>query len=132
MAAMPRSAHWLARVSNRAARAAARRLAAPLEAMATAAERIADGDVQQEVTYRSSDEVGRLAEAFRGTIRYVQEVARGAEAVARGEAEIEEIEERIFAGETTRLAYGTDEAVEGRDSFLEKRDADWSPFPYYY
>lgn len=68
-----------------AARAAARRLAAPLEAMATAAERIADGDVQQEVTYRSSDEVGRLAEAFRGTIRYVQEVGRGAEAVARGD-----------------------------------------------
>src|SRR5690606_31834784 len=39
--------------------------------------------------------------------------------------------QQIFAGETTRLAYGTDEAVEGRDSFLEKRDADWSPFPYY-
>ncbi|MFT4232169.1 MAG: 1,4-dihydroxy-2-naphthoyl-CoA synthase [Leucobacter sp.] len=39
---------------------------------------------------------------------------------------------QLFAGETTRLAYGTDEAVEGRDSFLEKRDPDWSPFPYYY
>lgn len=40
--------------------------------------------------------------------------------------------QQIFAGETTRLAYGTDEAVEGRDSFLEKRDPDWSAFPYYY
>lgn len=39
---------------------------------------------------------------------------------------------QLFAGETTRLAYGTDEAVEGRDSFLEKRDPDWSPFPYHY
>lgn len=68
-----------------AARAAARRLAAPLADMAAAAERIAEGDVQQEVTYRSGDEVGRLAEAFRGTIRYMQEVARGAEAVARGD-----------------------------------------------
>ncbi len=37
-----------------------------------------------------------------------------------------------FAGETTRLAYMTDEAVEGRDSFLEKRAPDWSKFPYYY
>ena len=37
---------------------------------------------------------------------------------------------QLFAGETTRLAYGTDEALEGRDSFLEKRDPDWSPFPY--
>ncbi|ABS27243.1 putative PAS/PAC sensor protein [Anaeromyxobacter sp. Fw109-5] len=68
-----------------AARKAASRLAAPLEAMALAAERIAEGDVQQEVTYRSGDEVGRLAEAFRGTIRYIQEVARGAAAVARGD-----------------------------------------------
>lgn len=38
--------------------------------------------------------------------------------------------QQIFAGEATRLAYGTDEAVEGRDSFLEKRDPDWSPFPW--
>ena len=42
------------------------------------------------------------------------------------------IGQQIFAGETTRLAYMTDEAVEGRDSFLEKRDPDWSAFPYYY
>jgi naphthoate synthase len=40
--------------------------------------------------------------------------------------------QQLFAGETTRLAYMTDEAVEGRDSFLEKRDPDWSPFPWYY
>jgi naphthoate synthase len=40
--------------------------------------------------------------------------------------------QQLFAGETTRLAYMTDEAVEGRDSFLEKRAPDWSPFPWYY
>ncbi len=40
--------------------------------------------------------------------------------------------QQVFAGETTRLAYMTDEAVEGRDSFLEKRRPDWSNFPYYY
>ncbi|MBB4911857.1 1,4-dihydroxy-2-naphthoyl-CoA synthase [Actinophytocola algeriensis] len=40
--------------------------------------------------------------------------------------------QQLFAGETTRLAYMTDEAVEGRDSFLEKRGPDWSRFPYYY
>lgn len=40
--------------------------------------------------------------------------------------------QQVFAGETTRLAYMTDEAVEGRDSFLEKRPPDWSRFPYYY
>ncbi len=42
------------------------------------------------------------------------------------------IGQQLFAGETTRLAYMTDEAREGRDSFLEKRPPDWSGFPYYY
>jgi naphthoate synthase len=40
--------------------------------------------------------------------------------------------QQIFAGEATRLAYGTPEATEGRDSFLEKRAPDWSPFPWQY
>jgi len=42
------------------------------------------------------------------------------------------IGQQVFAGESTRLAYMTDEAVEGRDAFLEKRSPDWSRFPYYY
>ena len=40
--------------------------------------------------------------------------------------------QQVFAGEATRLAYGTDEAVEGRDSFLQKRQPDWSPYPWHY
>jgi naphthoate synthase len=40
--------------------------------------------------------------------------------------------QQLFAGEATRLAYMTDEAVEGRDAFLEKREPDWSEFPWYY
>ena len=40
--------------------------------------------------------------------------------------------QQLFAGEATRLSYGTDEAAEGRDSFLEKRDPDWSPYPWHY
>src|SRR3954451_25188329 len=39
--------------------------------------------------------------------------------------------QQLFAGETTRLAYMTDEAAEGRYSFLEKRDPDCSGTPYY-
>ena len=42
------------------------------------------------------------------------------------------IGQQLFAGEATRFAYGTDEAVEGRDAFLEKRDPDWSPYPWQY
>ncbi|MCK0113665.1 1,4-dihydroxy-2-naphthoyl-CoA synthase [Ornithinimicrobium sp. F0845] len=40
--------------------------------------------------------------------------------------------QQVFAGEATRLAYMTDEAVEGRDAFLERRDPQWGPFPWYY
>jgi naphthoate synthase len=40
--------------------------------------------------------------------------------------------QQVFAGEATRLAYGTDEAAEGRDAFLEKRPADWSPYPWHF
>jgi naphthoate synthase len=40
--------------------------------------------------------------------------------------------QQMFAGEATRLAYGTEEAAEGRDAFLEKRPPDWSPYPWYY
>jgi naphthoate synthase len=40
--------------------------------------------------------------------------------------------QQVFAGEATRLAYMTDEAVEGRDAFLQKRTPDWSSFPWYF
>jgi naphthoate synthase len=40
--------------------------------------------------------------------------------------------QQVFAGEATRLGYMTDEAAEGRDSFLEKRSPDWSRFPHYF
>jgi naphthoate synthase len=40
--------------------------------------------------------------------------------------------QQIFAGEATRLAYGTEEAAEGRDSFVEKREKDFGKFPWHY
>jgi naphthoate synthase len=40
--------------------------------------------------------------------------------------------QQIFAGEATRLAYGTEEAREGRDAFLEKRDPDFRKVPWAY
>ncbi|MCU1477599.1 MAG: naphthoate synthase [Subtercola sp.] len=36
--------------------------------------------------------------------------------------------QQVLVGEATRLAYGTDEAIEGRDAFLEKREPDWGPY----
>ncbi|WP_437954989.1 1,4-dihydroxy-2-naphthoyl-CoA synthase [Sorangium sp. So ce119] len=40
--------------------------------------------------------------------------------------------QQLFAGEATRLAYGTEEAQEGRDAFLEKRRPDFKRFPWHY
>jgi naphthoate synthase len=39
--------------------------------------------------------------------------------------------QQLFAGETTRLAYMAEEAVEGRDAFLEKRPPDFGRFPWH-
>jgi len=40
--------------------------------------------------------------------------------------------QQLFAGEATRLGYGTEEAREGRDAFVEKRERDFSGFPWFY
>jgi naphthoate synthase len=40
--------------------------------------------------------------------------------------------QQLFAGEATRLAYGTEEAVEGRNAFVEKRVRDFSKYPWHY
>lgn len=40
--------------------------------------------------------------------------------------------QQLFAGEATRLAYGTEEAKEGRDAFVDKRPRDFSRFPWTY
>jgi len=40
--------------------------------------------------------------------------------------------QQMFAGEATRLAYGTEEAQEGRDSFVQKRPRDFKKFPWHY
>jgi len=40
--------------------------------------------------------------------------------------------QQVFAGEATRLAYGTEEAKEGRKAFLEKRKPNFSDFDRQY
>jgi len=40
--------------------------------------------------------------------------------------------QQLFAGEATRLAYGTDEAQEGRDAFVQKRTRKFNKFPWHY
>jgi methyl-accepting chemotaxis protein len=66
-----------------------RRTTRPLLDMASAAERIAVGDIDQRIEYRSEDEVGALANAFRGMIDYLRNVAGAAEALSKGDLSAE-------------------------------------------
>ncbi|MBU0983143.1 MAG: HAMP domain-containing protein [candidate division Zixibacteria bacterium] len=60
----------------------ARGVARPLGQMVSAAQHIALGDVEQTIDQRSKDEVGVLADAFRGLIDYMKELAGVAEKIA--------------------------------------------------
>src|SRR5262249_38757434 len=56
-----------------------RSLTRPLREMTVTAIKIAEGDVTQQVRYVSRDEIGVLADAFRGLIAYNKEMAAAAQ-----------------------------------------------------
>lgn len=60
----------------------------PLAAMTGVAARVAQGDVEAVLEYRSADELGVLADALRSCIDYMQEVARVATALGSGDLEV--------------------------------------------
>lgn len=61
----------------------------PLVAMAGVAERLSQGDIEQQVTHRSNDETGVLADSFRSLIDYIKELSQAADALQRGQLDIE-------------------------------------------
>ncbi len=65
-----------------------RRLVAPLEQVVAASRRIAEGEIDQEVTHTSADELGSLADAFRALIHYLAETADAARALAHGDLSV--------------------------------------------
>jgi methyl-accepting chemotaxis protein len=60
----------------------ARALSRPISRMATAAEKLATGDIDQEIGHQSGDEIGKLAASFRSMIAYQREMAEVAGAMA--------------------------------------------------
>ncbi|MBA4396271.1 MAG: hypothetical protein C0394_02605 [Syntrophus sp. (in: bacteria)] len=60
----------------------------PLMNMADVAGRIALGDINQKVIFRSTDEIGSLANSFRGMIDYIRGIADAAEAISRGDLRV--------------------------------------------
>ncbi|MGE3268718.1 MAG: methyl-accepting chemotaxis protein [Chloroflexota bacterium] len=63
----------------------ARSIALPLRAMTQAADSLADGDVEQNISLVRADEVGQAAAAFRRMVAYQQEISAVATAVADGD-----------------------------------------------
>ncbi len=64
-----------------------RRTSAPLVQMSVTAGRIAKGDLDVEVTHRSNDEIGALADALRESTAYVRSVAQSLSRLADGDLE---------------------------------------------
>ncbi|MBD3381609.1 MAG: HAMP domain-containing protein, partial [candidate division Zixibacteria bacterium] len=63
----------------------ARSISQPISNVANIAEQIATGDINQNVTYESGDEIGQLANSFRSLVTYMQEMAGAATKVAEGD-----------------------------------------------
>ncbi len=62
-----------------------RNISRPLREMTQAAASLARGDVEQEITWRSGDEIGQLAEDFRSMTAYIRDLADAVEAFAKGD-----------------------------------------------
>lgn len=62
-----------------------RSISRPLHAMAKAASKIAQGDVDQQINYTAKDETGIMAEAFRSLVDYIRGVASAAETLSQGD-----------------------------------------------
>ena len=63
----------------------ATRTSRPVTGLSETADRIAEGDLDVTVAYTSDDEVGRMADAFRRMVAYLQHTAKAADTVSRGD-----------------------------------------------
>ncbi|HGE72514.1 TPA: HAMP domain-containing protein [Candidatus Poribacteria bacterium] len=61
----------------------------PISKMTDVAEKIALGDVEQNIDYKSGDEIGKLANALRQTVEYIKGIANAAVSISKGELSIE-------------------------------------------
>jgi methyl-accepting chemotaxis protein len=73
----------------------------PVRAMRAVARGISVGELEQQITHRSDDELGEMADAFRGSLAYIQAISRAADAVAHGDLG-QAIEPRSSSDELSR------------------------------
>ncbi|MGN6379025.1 MAG: methyl-accepting chemotaxis protein, partial [Gaiellales bacterium] len=77
----------------------ATRVSRPITGLAATADLIAEGDLDATVTHQSGDEVGKMAEAFRRMVAYLQRTAGVAESVSQGDLSVDIVQ----ASERDRL-----------------------------
>lgn len=63
-------------------------LSGPMTKLTVAATRIAAGDINQQITYQSGDEIGALATAFRQLIEYIKNMADAADSISKGDLSV--------------------------------------------
>jgi methyl-accepting chemotaxis protein len=87
----------------------ARAIAMPLEQMSGMAREIAQGSVEHDVEYHSEDEIGVLAEAFRGMTSYIRDVAHGIERLGAGDltVELKPRSEKDLVAQNFQIAVGS-------------------------
>ena len=69
---------------------AVRQLASrPLKSLVRTSEALAQGDVDQQIEVRSSDEMGELAEAYSGVVQYLKEMTDVSQRIAGGDLTVE-------------------------------------------
>lgn len=93
-----------------------RSITAPMRHIAEAADKIASGDVEQNVSYQSNDEVGKLAEAFRGLISFIQATAGAAHALSVGDLTVK-VQPR---SEKDRLSKNFNQVVETLQQLVQE------------
>lgn len=66
-----------------------RMISKPVAGLVEVADRIARGDVNQRIEFQSKDELGSLANAFRGAVGYIKGVAGAAEKLGKGDMKVD-------------------------------------------
>ncbi len=89
-----------------------RSITVPLEKMTKVADALAQGDVEQRVDHESKDELGKLADSFRTSVAYMQELAKAAAAIGRGDLSVR-VTPKGPKDAASKSLLGTAEALEG-------------------
>lgn len=99
-----------------------RPIALPVLAMSQAADKLAEGAVDQDISVESNDEIGRLGHAFRKMIAYMQDMTQTAHQLANGDLTVKVTPKsdadalgNAFAQMTTNLSYLVGQVMNNAD-----------------